>query len=145
MTKRFLVAAALAAASTGALAGPYSDDLTKCLLGSTTPQDKTVMVQWVFATLALHPDVAPLANVNATQRTDLNAKTARLFERVMTENCKTQTQAAVRNEGPAALQQSFRKFGENATRELLGNSQVAAGLGNTASLLDPMKLLSLMP
>lgn len=133
------------AAINPAYAGPLGDELTKCMISSTTAQDKSVMVRWVFATLALHPDTAPLASVSAQQRSDLNAGTARLFERVMTENCKAQTQAAVRSEGPSALQQSFRQFGEAATRELLSNQQVANGLTATAGNLNLMKLMDLLP
>jgi hypothetical protein len=128
-----------------AVAGTYSDDLTKCLVSSATVDDKRVLVRWVFATLALHPDTASLAAVSDAQRAEFNAKTARLFERLVTETCKTQMQTAVRNEGVAALQSSFRQFGEVATRELLTNPNVAAGLSNTASNLDPIKLMSLLP
>lgn len=128
-----------------AVAGTYSDDLTKCLVSSATADDKKVLVRWVFATLALHPDTAPLASVSDAQRAEFNTKTARLFERLVTENCKVQMQTAMRNEGPAALQASFRQFGEVATRELLSNPKVATGLSNTASNLDPIKLMSLLP
>ena len=33
-----------------ALAGPYSDDLTKCLVRSTTNADRNALVKWMFAT-----------------------------------------------------------------------------------------------
>lgn len=128
-----------------AFAGTITDDLTQCLVSSTTQEDKGVVVRWVFSTLALHPDAAPLSSVTPAQRAEFNAKTARLFERLVTENCKTQTQAAVRSEGPVAIQTSFRKFGEIATRELLTNPQVAAGLSNAASNLDLIKLMSVLP
>ncbi|MDB6063015.1 MAG: hypothetical protein JWM78_3118 [Verrucomicrobiaceae bacterium] len=127
-----------------AVAGPASDVLTKCLIASTTADDKSAVVRWVFGTLALHPDAAPLSTVTDAQRADFNAKTARLFERLVTENCKAQTQAAVRAEGITAIQTSFRSFGEIATRELLSNPKVSQGLSNTASNLDPMKLLDIM-
>lgn len=128
-----------------AVAGTSSDDLTKCLVSSATVEDKKVLVRWVFSTLALHPDTAPLAAVTDAQRAEFNSKTARLFERLVTETCKTQMQTAVRNEGVAALQTSFRQFGEVATRELLSNPKVAAGLSNTASNVDPIKLMTLLP
>jgi len=58
-----------------AVAGPYSDDLAKCLVRSTTPEDKTLLVQWMFATMALqrelfaHPDVAA-GNAELTRMLD---------------------------------------------------------------------------
>lgn len=129
----------------GAVAGTYSDELTRCLVSSATVDDKRVLVRWIFSTLALHPDTAPLAVVSNAQRAEFNANTARLFERLVTDTCKAPMQAAVRNEGVGALQSSFRQFGEVATRELLTNPQVAAGLSNTASNVDPLKLMSLLP
>ncbi len=128
----------------GAAAGTYSDDLTKCLMSATSAQDKSELVRWIFATVALHPDVTAMASVTDAQRADLNAKTARLFERLVTETCKTQTQAAVRNEGVVAIQSSFRSFGETATRELVSNPKVANGLTNTASNLDLFKLMQVL-
>lgn len=146
--KRHLLFFALLFAATTfanqAVAGTYTNDLTKCLVSSASPDDKSILVRWMFATVALHPDVTAMASVTDAQRAELNSKTARLFERIVTDTCKTQTQAAVRNEGPAALQTSFRSFGEAATRELVTNPKVAAGLSNTASNLDPIKLMTVL-
>lgn len=136
--------AALTLFSKPALAGAYTEDLTKCLVASTTTEDKAVLARWVFAILALHPDTASLAAVSDAQRAEFNAKTARLFERLVTETCKTQTQATVRNEGPAAIQSSFKSFGEVATRELLANPKVVNGISNAASNLDFIKLISVL-
>jgi alpha-D-ribose 1-methylphosphonate 5-triphosphate synthase subunit PhnL len=127
-----------------AVAGTYTNDLTKCLVSATTIDDKSVLVRWMFATVALHPDVASMSSVTDAQRAEFNAKTARLFERLVTETCKTQTQAAVRNEGIGAIQSSFRNFGEVATRELVTNPKVASGLSNTAANLDLIKLMSVL-
>ena len=54
--KLVLTVAALAcAAAPPAGAGVFSDDLSKCLVASTTTRDQTDLVRWIFATAALHP------------------------------------------------------------------------------------------
>lgn len=57
----FLLLALLTVGS--AHAGPYSDDLGKCLVASTTAADKGALVKWMFATAALHPAVKSVASV----------------------------------------------------------------------------------
>ena len=57
------VATLLGFASTMTEAGPYGDDLGKCFVNSTTPSDKRALVKWMFATAALHPDLALLTAV----------------------------------------------------------------------------------
>lgn len=76
--------------STSAQAGPYADDLAKCLVRSTGDADKRVLVKWIFATVALHPDVADIAAVSPAQRTELTRGTARIFETLITSSCRTE-------------------------------------------------------
>ena len=86
------VAFALAVLSPeSALAGPYGDELAKCLVKSTTDADKTYLVKWLFAAAALHPDVKSIASVSDAQRDELNKNAAKLFERLLTESCRSRS------------------------------------------------------
>ncbi len=70
MIRKFLllcVAVALAVPQTS-LAGPYSDDLSKSLVGSSSAEEKQNLVQWMFFAIALNPNVAPFARISAEQR-----------------------------------------------------------------------------
>src|SRR5262249_28277691 len=61
--KRAAFAAALALARS-ATAGPYADDMAKCFVAATTSQDKTTLVQWMFAASSLHPAVKAMTTVS---------------------------------------------------------------------------------
>ena len=65
--------------STHAVAGPYADSLTKCLVQSTTTNDKTTLVQWIFAMMALHPQVSSMSALTKEKRTTASKETANLF------------------------------------------------------------------
>ena len=43
--------AALLSASQASYAGPYTDDLSKCMVAATTDQDRGNLVEWIFFSL----------------------------------------------------------------------------------------------
>lgn len=135
-----LLTMAAASSSNAALAGPYSDELSKCLVVSTTADDKNALVKWMFATAALHPAVKSIASITAEERSRSTRTTARLFERLLTETCLAQTQQALKYEGALALQTGFQMLGQVAARELFADPSVAAGLAEFEAHLDRNKL-----
>lgn len=139
------VAAALLLASGAAQAGPYTDDLSKCLVRSTSEQQKAVLVEWVFAIAALHPSVKPLSSVSDTQRNDLSKSVADLFTTLLTDSCRQETQDAVKYEGAAAIQTSFALLGQVAMADLFSNPDVAKGMGAFSQYLDKSKFDSVFP
>lgn len=128
---------ALPAAS---FAGIYSDDMAKCLVASTSLQDKTDLVRWIFANAALHPGVADIANVSATDLDAMNRTTAELLERLLTQSCRKQSAEAIRYEGLPAVQQSFQVLGQVAMGELMGHPQVRTGFEAFAKHIDNAKI-----
>jgi len=140
------VALALTALGTGqtAAAGPYADDLSKCLVRSTGEEDKRALVKWIFSAVALHPDVADIAKVTPTQRDDMTRNTAKLFERLLTESCRTEVRQAVQYEGPQTIGASFQVLGQVAARELFANPAVAAHMAELAKHIDKQKLADAM-
>jgi len=125
-----------------ALAGLYGDELARCLVKSTTDADKTYLVKWLFAAAALHPDVKSIASVSDTQRDELNKNAAKLFERLITESCRSETQEAVKYEGPSTLESSFNVLGQVAARGLFSHPTVARGTAELTNYVDRQKLES---
>ena len=125
------------------IAGPFSDDLGKCLVRSTTDADKNYLVKWMFASAALHPAVKSIASVSDAERTELNRNTARLVEKLLTESCRSETQQAVKNEGPGTLQASFQILGQVAGRGLFTDPAVARSMASFEDYLDKPKLEAL--
>ena len=123
-----------------AQAGPYTDELSKCLVQLSTEDDKLKLVKWMFSSMALHPAVAEIAQVTAADRDIANREMADLLGNLLEERCFDQARAAITNEGPVALQSSFSILGQVAANELFSNPNVAAGLGSLAEYLDAATL-----
>ena len=126
-----------------AIAGPYGDDLAKCLVKSTTTADKRALVKWMFAIAAIHPDVESIASVTADQRDILNRGTAHLLERLLTDSCTAESQQALRFEGAATFESSFQVLGQVAGRELFSDPKVLAGMSGMLRYLDRKKFQQL--
>lgn len=123
-----------------AMAGPYSDSLAKCLVKSTTAEDKSVLVQWIFAIAALHPDVRRLSSTSNVERDELNKRIASLFETLLTDSCLLESREALKYEGPSTMETSFGVLGNVASRELFSNSSVATGMSEMAKHFNHEKL-----
>lgn len=138
--KLALAAAALTAIAAPAVAGPYADDMAKCLISSTTAADRASFVRWFFAAASAHPAVTTLATVSPEQRDEANRQTAALFQRLLTESCRTQVQLAVKYEGPQTLGAGFQVFGEVAGRELFSDPAVTRSMSEFEKYFDEQKL-----
>lgn len=120
--------------------GPYTDDLSKCLVRSTSDADRTLLVQWMFAMMALHPAVKSMSTVSDSQRAELSRQIAGVMENLLTVSCQSEAQQAVKYEGKNALETSFSILGQVAGRELFSNPQVAAGMNELEKYVDADKL-----
>ena len=124
--------------------GPYNDSLGKCLVESTTPADKTLLVRWMFAMMALHPDVQAGSSLTPEQRSAISKDAALLFQRLVTETCVKETRAAIKYEGAGTLETSFSLLGQVAARELFTHPKVAEGLAELGKHMDEKKIKELV-
>lgn len=124
---RLLLLASLAVATFASpvYAGPFTDEMSKCLVTSTTDADKTLLVKWIFAAISAHPDVKALSNVTADKGAQLNKEASVLVMRLLTQNCKSQTQQALKYEGEKTFSESFSVLGYVAMQGLMANPDVA--------------------
>jgi len=121
-------------------AGPYTDDLSQCIVRSTTATDKIFFVKWLFATIALHPAVKGLATISEDQRTQMNKTTALLIERLYTQDCLSEARDVVKYEGEDALADCFKLFGAVAMREMFGDPSVSASMSDFGKYIDQEQL-----
>jgi hypothetical protein len=126
--------------SSAAHAGPYGDDMARCLVESTTADDRIALVRWMFAAAASNPAVAPIAKVSAQTMDDANASTGALVMRLLTDSCKDKTQKALRYEGPATMQLSFQVLGQVAAGELFSSPEVKNAISGLQRHIDTKKL-----
>jgi len=139
-----LVATLCCFGSTETFAGPYADDMAKCLVKSANAADRKIFLKWFFAAISLHPEIAPMVSISVEQRDEIDKKTGALFMRLLTESCRTETQQAIRYEGPATIQYAFQIFGQAAAGDLFANPRVAEGMKGLAKYLDETKFKALM-
>lgn len=136
-------AVALFAATGSAEAGVYTDDMTKCLVKAMSPADQSVLIQWTFSAMALHPDVRPYANITDAQRKSLDQKAAGLFQRMMTVDCRKEVVDAVKYEGTGSFEGAFAAMGEAAMRGLMSEPSVNKGMEGFVEYFDKSKMEAL--
>lgn len=134
------LALACAAWTSPAIAGPYGDDLSKCVVDSSTSEDKQDLVQWIFFAISLNPNAEPYVKVTSEQRAQVDKRMAQLLERLLTQSCVKQAQLAVQYEGDGALKEAFGLLGRVATTEIFGNPKVSAGAEKFVEYLDVDKV-----
>ncbi|MCF6253106.1 MAG: hypothetical protein L3J75_17835 [Methylococcaceae bacterium] len=128
--------------SANSFAGIYSDDLSRCLVESSTPDDKTVLVKWMFTSMSLHPQVKSMSAVTPEDLEKSNKAVAEMFVNLLTVTCKAQAKKAINYEGGLAIQQGFNVFGQVAGKELFSNPEVAKGLSGLEKYMDTEKINS---
>ncbi len=126
-------------------AGTATDDLGQCLIRSTTPEERKVLTQWAFATLALDPDVAPLAAVSPAQRESLDQQAGSVLTSLLTDACPHQAQRAFANGGPQAIQSAFETWGQWAITGVASEPHVMQGMADLLQYIDIGKLMMLAP
>jgi hypothetical protein len=126
-----------------AAAGPFADDMAKCLVNSTSPEDRTVLVKWIFSVITLHPDLSSMSAIPPKQREDMTKAAGALFQRLLLDSCRSQTQQALKNEGPQTIQYAFQVLGQVASRGLFADPHVSEGAKDLAKYVDEEKIKAL--
>ncbi len=128
--------------SQSAFAGVYSDDLTKCIVSSTTTEDRVQFVKWMYSAISKHPAVKSLSSISEEQIADSLKGVADLMMKLLTESCQETAVKAFEYEGPKAIEASFNVLGQIAGQEIFSNPDVAATISNFEKYLDSEKLES---
>ena len=124
-----------------AISGEFTDDLSGCLVSSTTEGDKLSLVKWMFAAMALHPAVTEMADVSLSAREQSNREMAELLVELLRNRCYSETQLALQNEGALALQTSFSILGQVAATSLFADPKVSAGLASIETYINAEDLV----
>ncbi|EPG34561.1 hypothetical protein [Acinetobacter colistiniresistens] len=142
LSRSVFMAAAVLGTTQVAIAGPTVDQLSDCLVKATTAADKTTVLQWTFTALAAHPDLKSFSNVTPEQKTQLDQKLAQVLQRVIVEQCSTQTKAVIQAEGIQAVGQAFQQLGQSAGQDIIKDPAVRQQLQGTLRYIDLNKLVT---
>jgi len=140
MRLKVMLFLALIVMATTANAGPFTDEMSKCLVRSTSEADKTLLIKWIFAAMATHPDVESLSSVTPEMGEQLNKETGKLVMRLLTRSCKTETRQAVEFEGEDTFKASFGVLGQVAMQGLMANGEVSNYFSGFEKHLDAKEL-----
>jgi hypothetical protein len=138
-----LLALAGLAGSGSAVAGPFNDALSVCLVKSTTEHDRTLFVRWVFAAIAQHPQVSDMSSISPAESEKLSKEVADLFFELVSKRCHDETADAFKYEGAAAVSSSFGALGKAAMQGLMADPAVDAYFEKMGSYIDEEKLKAL--
>lgn len=141
LSRSLLMAAAVLGAAQIVAAGPTVDQLSDCLVKSTTATDKTAVLQWTFAALSTHPDLKQFSQVTDAQKTELDKNFAQVLQRILVEQCSAQTKAVIQAEGLQAVGNSFQELGSITGEEIIKNPEVKQQLNGVLRYVDLNKLV----
>lgn len=140
--RSLLLGATLLGAAQVSMASPAVDQLSDCLVKSTTATDKTTVLQWTFVALSAHPDLKAYSNVTAQQKENLDRNLAAVLQRILVEQCAAQTKAVIQSEGLEAVGDSFQALGRTTGEEILNNPEVNHQLKGVLRYVDLNKLVT---
>lgn len=148
MTKRIFTGLALAAGlalTPAATAGMYSDQLGTCLTTKASPDDQTLLMKWMFSAMTLHPAIQSMGSISISpeQRAETDKAMGETFVRLLTVDCRAESVAAIKNEGPQSLASAFQTLGQIAGAGLMTAPEVAAGMSGVEANIDTAKLAEL--
>ena len=146
MIRRLCEIAGLLALMTAppSFAGLYTDDLSRCIVDSTTAEDRSNLMKWVFIAMSQHPMVSPLTTVKSTDVEGANKIIGQLFMRLLTDTCAQKARDAIRIEGAGAIQSSFQVLGQVAASGLFSDPNVAKAMAGLENYVDKTKLEDLV-
>lgn len=119
-----------------AQAGPFTDEMARCLIEQTSSADKSIVIQWVYASMSFHPDVSALANVSDAKGEELNKNMAEMMVDLTSVRCKDETVKALQYEGANAMEVSFGLLGEVAMNELMMDQNVESYINGLEKYID---------
>jgi len=129
--------------TTPSLAGLYTDDLSRCIVDATSPEDRTNLMKWIFTAMSQHPSVSSLSAVKPADMEVANKTIGQLFMRLLTESCAQKARDAIRIEGVGAVQTSFQVLGQVAASGLFSDPNVAKAMSSLDQYVDKAKLEAL--
>jgi hypothetical protein len=144
--KRTIMAAACVAvlgAAAPARAGVYADELTKCLVKSTTEADKAKLVEWIFSAMAADPSLKSLSSVSPEQRAALTRGFVEIFQRLVFADCRKEAVEGLKYEGDGVMQPSFSALGEIAMQRLMNGPSFQDTTAQMVTFMDKDKWTAL--
>ena len=121
-------------------AGPFGDEMARCLVTSTSNGDRTKLVKWMFRVYGDHPDVSYMVDLSDREKKVIDKDVANIFTRLLSEDCIDETKKALDYEGENVMFNAFRILGNVAAQGIVDNPEVKKSINKFVELIDYEKL-----
>lgn len=122
------------------IAGPFGDDMSRCLVLATNSRDNSLLGRWLVRVYGEHSDSKDLTNLSSYDKELIDRDVARLFTRLLSQDCKAETKKALKFEGDAVMFNAFQVLGEVAGKELIENKDVSKAINKFTEYIEYEKL-----
>ena len=134
----------VSAMSVSISAGEATDRLSVCLVENTSSHDEINLIRWIVVAYGSDPEVSHLAQSSVLLETEVDIEVAKLFERLLSEDCSTETKTAIIIGGDAAIETAFSILGKVAAKSLTQDAQVSQRLEGFVRYIDFSSIQSLL-
>ena len=121
-------------------AGPFSDEMAKCLVSSTNDRDITKLVKWIFRVYGDHPEVSYMIDLSDREKKVIDKDVANIFTRLLSEDCIDETKKALDYEGDKVMFNAFEILGSVASKGIVESPDVMKSINKFVELIDYEKL-----
>src|SRR6185369_2795504 len=95
--------------------------------------------KWSFALFAQDPALGDLPRPSQAQADELAKKTVENLERLIMVTCRSEATAALKNEGPTAVQPSLRALAQAIGQDLSNNFSKSVNFAGVLKFMDRSK------
>ena len=122
------------------MAGPFVDDMAKCLVSSTSSKDNILLGRWLVRVYGEHSGSKDLIYISDYNKKIIDRDVAKLFTRLLTQDCEFEVKKAYKYEGLSVMGNAFQVLGEVAGKELLEDRNVSKAINKFTEYVDYEKL-----
>ena len=118
------------------ISGPFSDEFARCIVNSSTPNEKTSFIEWMIRIFNEHPELNDLVKMSDNQKIKLDKEIANIYSDLVTVRCKEEAEKAIKFEGDKSIPGAFSAFRASASQTILVHPDVAESSLKYAEYLD---------
>ena len=121
-------------------AGPFGDEMAKCLVTSTSNRDRTKLLKWIIRVYGVHPEVSFMVDLSDREIQVIDEDIADIFTRLLSEDCVDETKKALDYEGDNVMFTAFQTLGQVAAQGFIDHPSVERSISKFVELIDYEKL-----
>jgi len=122
------------------MAGPFGDDMAKCLVSSTSSKDNILLGRWLVRVYGEHSESKGLVYISDYDKKSIDRDVGKLFTRLLTQDCEFEAKKAYKYEGLSVMSNAFEVLGKVAGKELLADRNVSKAIKKFTEYVDYEKL-----